>query len=251
MESNQISLSDSDKRAILRAADEIIAQGGRTLLAKILKGSREKKVLQLELNKCPSYGYFRSETLKMILEKVDWMIDHDFLDIEYSGKLPMIVFTERGWMIESDLRADELLSEWNKWLTEGKMSPDMNYLKDRNRKMIFLFLEKVGETRDRKYIPFLREWEKIEYKKVKARIRETITLLESNEPADDQSAQQRKVSIDQALEGEAPQDLLLKCWECGDRFIFTVGEQQFYKQKGFDYPKRCDKCREKRDLKYW
>lgn len=251
MGSNKIQLSNSDKRAILRAADEIIAQGGRTLLAKILKGSREKKVLQLELNMCPSYGYFHSETLEMILEKIDWMIDYDFLDIEYSGKLPMIVYTERGWLIESDLRADEFLSEWDQWLAEGLISPDMTYLKDRNREMIFLLLDKVEETGDKKYIPYLKEWEKIEYKKVAARIRETIKLLESNELAGDKSVQQRKGSMDKALEGSAPQDLLLKCWECGDRFTFTVGEQQFYKQKGFDYPKRCDKCRENRNLKYW
>jgi hypothetical protein len=95
-------VSDEQIKVILRAADEIIAKGGRTLLAKILKGSREKKVLQLELDRCPVYGYFKSETLDEIIQKIDWMIDHDFLDIEYNGKLPMIIFTERGWHIESD-----------------------------------------------------------------------------------------------------------------------------------------------------
>ncbi|WP_093045393.1 zinc-ribbon domain containing protein [Thalassobacillus cyri] len=39
----------------------------------------------------------------------------------------------------------------------------------------------------------------------------------------------------------------LKCYLCGERFIFTVGEQQFYKQKAFVYSKRCEKCRHKRD----
>lgn len=251
MEQNKTHLSDTDKRAILRAADEIIAQGGRTLLAKILKGSHEKKVLQLELNKCPSYGYFRTETLEEIMKKIDWMIDCDFLDIVYSGKLAVIVYTERGWLIESDLRADEFLNEWDQWLAEGLESPDMSYLKDRNREMIYLFLDMVGETKDRKYIPYLKVWEKIDYKKVAARIREKIKLLEAASPDDNQSAQQRKAAIDQALEGSAPKDLLLKCWECGERFTFTVGEQQFYKQKGFDYPKRCDECKEKRYLTDW
>ncbi|MFD2750672.1 zinc-ribbon domain containing protein [Virgibacillus siamensis] len=41
---------------------------------------------------------------------------------------------------------------------------------------------------------------------------------------------------------------MLKCWECGDRFTFSVGEQQFYKQKGFVHPKRCPECRNKRDM---
>jgi hypothetical protein len=38
-------LNQQEIRFILRAADAIIASGGRTLLAKILKGSKEKKVL--------------------------------------------------------------------------------------------------------------------------------------------------------------------------------------------------------------
>jgi predicted ArsR family transcriptional regulator len=38
-------LSAEEIRAILRAADELIAAGGRSLLSKILKGSKDKKVL--------------------------------------------------------------------------------------------------------------------------------------------------------------------------------------------------------------
>lgn len=36
-------------KCILRGADEIIMQGGRSLLAKILKGSKDKKVIELKL----------------------------------------------------------------------------------------------------------------------------------------------------------------------------------------------------------
>ena len=37
-------------RKILRAADELISTGGRNLLVKILKGSKDKKVLEYELD---------------------------------------------------------------------------------------------------------------------------------------------------------------------------------------------------------
>ncbi|MGJ7923057.1 RQC-minor-1 family DNA-binding protein [Neobacillus sp. LXY-4] len=88
------------------------------------------------------------------------MIDNDFLDIKYFGKLPMIIFTERGWMIEANERADEFLREWDQWLEEGRSNPEMSYLKDRNRNMILLLLEKIKETKDKKYIPYLEAWEK-------------------------------------------------------------------------------------------
>jgi hypothetical protein len=239
-------LTDEEIKVILRAADGIIAQGGRTLLAKILKGSREKKVLELELDKCPVYGYFKSETIDDITEKIDWMIDFDFLTIEYSGKLPMIVYTERGWHIEADQYADELLDEWKEWLKQGKQEPDMTYLKDRNREMILLMLEKVKESGNQEFIPYLKGWENIEYKKVKEAIRTTIKALENQEQIDDQRLQERTAAFNEALKGSAPQDLRLKCWECGNRFTFTVDEQKFFKKKGFKLPKSCKRCRSKR-----
>lgn len=37
----------------------------------------------------------------------------------------------------------------------------------------------------------------------------------------------------------------LICKDCGEEFIFTVGEQEFFASKGFENePKRCKKCRD-------
>lgn len=42
-------------------------------------------------------------------------------------------------------------------------------------------------------------------------------------------------------------DKTLTCKECGTNFIFTEGEQEFYKEKGFDNePQRCSNCRKAR-----
>ena len=211
MQSDISRLSNEEIKVILRAADAIIAQGGRTLLAKILKRSREKKVLQLGLDRCPVYGYFKSEKLDDIMQKIDWMIDHDFLEIEYYGKLPMIVFTERGWHIESDQYADELLNEWKKWVKQGKQNPDMSYLKDRNREMILLLLDKIKESGEQAFIPYLELWEKVDYKKVRDEIRRTIDVLQGKKPFDHSVLIDRTESINKALEDIELHDLLLKC----------------------------------------
>lgn len=231
---------------ILRAADQIIAMGGRTQLVKILKGSKEKRVLELGLDTNPAYGSFSTETMAEILKKVDWMIDYDFLELHFQGKLPTIVFTDRGWALESDQRADEFLQEWVEWLSDNQSELDMGYLKDRNRDMILLFLDKVRETGNPRFIPFLEAWKDIEYKKVRAAIQTVIEALKNNEPVDKVAIDERKSILQQYLKGSPPQDLRLKCWECSERFTFTVGEQRFYKEKGFSIPKRCDKCRERR-----
>ncbi len=39
---------------------------------------------------------------------------------------------------------------------------------------------------------------------------------------------------------------ILKCKICGKEFIFTEGEQDFYKNRGLDPPKRCPQCRAKK-----
>jgi len=40
------------------------------------------------------------------------------------------------------------------------------------------------------------------------------------------------------------EDKTLQCKECGCEFIFTAGEQAFYKEKGLENePQRCKDCR--------
>lgn len=40
------------------------------------------------------------------------------------------------------------------------------------------------------------------------------------------------------------EDKKIVCKDCGKEFIFTVGEQEFYKEKGFVHdPVRCYQCR--------
>ncbi|MCL2081223.1 MAG: zinc-ribbon domain containing protein [Oscillospiraceae bacterium] len=43
------------------------------------------------------------------------------------------------------------------------------------------------------------------------------------------------------------EDKTLKCKECGEDFVFTSGEQEFYAERGFmNEPQRCKNCRDAR-----
>jgi len=43
------------------------------------------------------------------------------------------------------------------------------------------------------------------------------------------------------------EDRNIMCKDCGKEFVFTVGEQEFYKEKGFENdPVRCPDCRRAR-----
>ncbi|MHC1720504.1 MAG: zinc-ribbon domain-containing protein [Clostridiaceae bacterium] len=42
-------------------------------------------------------------------------------------------------------------------------------------------------------------------------------------------------------------DKTILCKDCGKEFVFTEGEQEFYKEKGFENdPVRCPECRRAR-----
>lgn len=43
------------------------------------------------------------------------------------------------------------------------------------------------------------------------------------------------------------EDKTIVCKDCGKEFVFTVGEQEFFKEKGFENdPVRCPECRKAR-----
>ena len=43
------------------------------------------------------------------------------------------------------------------------------------------------------------------------------------------------------------EDKTLVCKDCGEEFVFTAGEQEFFAEKGFENePLRCKKCRDQR-----
>lgn len=169
-------LTDEEIRAILRAADELIAIGGRSMLAKILKGSKDKKVLEHRLDQCPAYGYYRDLTLQEITNRIDWLIKKGYLVVEYGYRLPVLVFSEKGWDVERETYAEELLQKLTN-LLEGKDYSFVQDLKDRNRGMVLLLIEKIRQTNNARFVPLLRAWKEIEYKKVQAEIQRVIDYL--------------------------------------------------------------------------
>lgn len=169
-------IPEVELNAVLRGADEIIGRGGRSLLTKILRGSRIQKVLEHGLDKSPVYGYFNNLSDTETLARIDWTIMHGYLSIEHNGRLPVLVFTQKGWEIERNIYADELLAGFDEILRDG--SPyRMEYLKDRDRGMILLLLDKIAATEETKFIPVLEAWRKVDYQKVRRRIGQVIHQL--------------------------------------------------------------------------
>lgn len=169
-------LSHDEINKIIRGVEDVVYHGGRSLLAKVLKGSKDKKVIELKLDKNPSYGYFKDDSIEIITSKIDWMIINNYLGIEYDYRLPLLVYKDKGLAIGKNLISDEFLMEIKNSIDNN----DFNFalkLKDKNRDTIFILLEKIRKNGDNGFIPFLEFWKQNEYKKVKEKINSVISDL--------------------------------------------------------------------------
>ena len=164
-------LPQEDIRMILRGADELMSTGGRSMLAKILKGSKDKTIFKYKLNECPAYGYYQDMKLDDISKCIDWMIKEDYLRIEYDYRLPLLVFSEKGWQIEKETFAQELYQRMCLDVEEKKARVIFE-MKEVNRQVVMCVLDKIEKEGTEEFLPYLEAWKMLEVKKVAARIAE-------------------------------------------------------------------------------
>lgn len=168
-------LPEQDIIMILRGADELINTGGRSMLAKILKGSKDKKVLELNLQECPAYGYYHEKTLREITNCIDYCIAKNYLHIEYNGRLPMLVFSPQGWEIEKRTYAVEWYVKLKQMAqTKTIYTEQIKELLTVNRQVVELIMNIAKEDHCKELEPVLLLWKEIEVKKVRAMINGVI-----------------------------------------------------------------------------
>ena len=166
---------------ILRGAHELVMKGGRSMLVKILKGIETRKILEVGLDRSPVYGYYVDLALEEIQARVDWTIVNGYLGIGYDHRRPLLKYRPQGWEIERETYANELLQGFEDMLAESEGPFDLDNLKEQNRDIIFLLLDKIKATGDKKYLPLLEQWAKVEYKRVSRKINKVIKALNRNQ----------------------------------------------------------------------
>lgn len=175
-------LPDEEIRTILRGADELIGRGGRSLLAKVLKGSRQQAVLENDLDRSPVYGAMRELSIEEITKRIDWMIESRYLAYEYDYRLPLLVYTPLGWEIEKDIYADELLERLDRKIDDGTELEDITWLSERHPQVLDLVAERIGRSGDAKYLPFLQRRDQQASRRVRKGIAKATRACESNAP---------------------------------------------------------------------
>ena len=95
----------------------------------------------------------------------------DYLRIEYDYRLPLLVFSEKGWQIEKETFAQELYQRMCLDVEEKKARVIFE-MKEVNRQVVMRVLDKIEKEGTEEFLPYLEAWKMLEVKKVAARIAE-------------------------------------------------------------------------------
>lgn len=68
---------------------------GKTMIAQVLTGSRNKKVLEFGFDKLTTYGLMKERNAKDISDFIEFIISENYLGVE-NGQFPIIYVTEQG-----------------------------------------------------------------------------------------------------------------------------------------------------------
>jgi len=84
-----------DAQKILSCVKRMKERYGLTLLIQTLRGSRSKKVLELEFDKLSTYGIMRQESERSLRRKIDFLLAREYLELT-EDDFPVLQITPLG-----------------------------------------------------------------------------------------------------------------------------------------------------------
>lgn len=84
-----------DVQKVLSCVIRMGQRFGKTMIAQVLTGSRNKKVLEFGFDKLTTYGLMKERNAKDISDFIEFIISENYLGVE-NGQFPIIYVTEQG-----------------------------------------------------------------------------------------------------------------------------------------------------------
>ncbi|MFT4667931.1 MAG: hypothetical protein ACI9XB_004906 [Gammaproteobacteria bacterium] len=79
----------------------------------------------------------------------------------YDDQFPMVEHSPKGWAILKDIRAEEFMAGFDKQSLSQQRPYNLEYLKDRNREMVTVLIETVGDSGEKSTSLFWRTGRKL------------------------------------------------------------------------------------------
>ena len=179
----EVVLTDRERDAILLAADELIAKGGKELLVQVLKGMRSELVIAAGAEAMRHFGALETLTLAQIEGRIDRMLIEDLLRVEHYWDLPLVVHSPSGWERTTRLWANELYESIRDRAAAGDVAGIFAEVGRVHREVKVLVLERVEAQGDSGFVSVLESWREREGKRMKRRISEVLERLRCASPS--------------------------------------------------------------------
>lgn len=179
----EVVLTDKERDAILLAADELIARGGRELLLQVLKGMHSELVVAAGGETMRSFGALGHLSLGGIEARIDRMLDEDLLRVEQYWDLPLVVHSPAGWERTTQLWARHLHQSFRERARAGESQGVFAEVGRVHREVKLLLLALLEADGDTRVAPLLEGWREREGKRMKRRIDEVLERLRCASPS--------------------------------------------------------------------
>ncbi len=170
-------LSEQEIDTILRVTGDIAYQGGKNALVLVLKGSRSKDIKEKGLDQIKDYAAFKKETVKVIKNKINWMIENGWLRVEYRQKQPLVFQSARGQERIKKVATEAIFKEFDNWIHNDKAETMALQMKEVNRDVKLNVLQKILSRKMYEYMPIMYYWKTNESKRMKKKINDTMRAL--------------------------------------------------------------------------
>jgi hypothetical protein len=180
----KLSPTREEREWILRGASEIAAKGGRSQLALLLKGSKDKKLLKHGLNHSEAYGKLSILTIEEIENRIDHLIRQDQLRVGFFGDLPLIIMTDGAW---EEVRPWSDAQEWRRAAAASDRELSDILLQWRNlpRSEQLHLLDASASLDSNSALRTLRAWHSVAGKEMRARIEKKMQACPAVDSHDD------------------------------------------------------------------
>ena len=84
-----------DTQKVLSCVMRMGQRFGKTMVAQVLTGSRNKNILKFQFDQLPTFGLFSNQSLKDVSTFIEFLISENYLAVE-QGQFPLVKMTPKG-----------------------------------------------------------------------------------------------------------------------------------------------------------
>lgn len=138
-------------------------------------------MLELGLDQSPVFGALGDLSPELITARIDWLIINGYLAIEYDYRLPLLIYTRKGWEIERKTFTAEMLMKLDQQISRSDSLESFEWLNEINRQVIMGLLDVIEASANSKYLPALSSWSSIAVRKVRQRIEKVVSFISDHD----------------------------------------------------------------------